>query len=293
MTVVAANGINVLDVLHHDKLIMTKDCSGKSRGGACVMKDPRDIIKRPVITERSTDLMAEKKYTFEVDIRANKTEVKNAVEEIFRVKVEKVNIMNYKGKFKRMGKYAGYTNRIVEKQSLTLTPDSKEIEFFEAYNIILEEGGKLQWRIKKYKPTSNGRRGMSVSDFAEITTDKPEKSLLAPVTKRLAVTTKVKLLFVTKVVDTNVNTVSSISNVTKDGIPGRVATIEYDPNRSANIALIHYADGEKRYIIAPKGLKVGIEIMSGPEADIKVGNALPLSKHSCWYNYPQHRIETW
>src|SRR5690606_25326194 len=63
----------------------------------------------------------------------------------------------------------------------------------------------------------------------------------------------------------------------KDGIPGRVATIEYDPNRSANIALIHYHDGEKRYILAPKGLKVGTDIMSGPEADIKVGNALPLA----------------
>nr|4V4R_BD Chain BD, 50S ribosomal protein L2 [Thermus thermophilus]4V4S_BD Chain BD, 50S ribosomal protein L2 [Thermus thermophilus]4V4T_BD Chain BD, 50S ribosomal protein L2 [Thermus thermophilus] len=62
----------------------------------------------------------------------------------------------------------------------------------------------------------------------------------------------------------------------KDGIPGRVATIEYDPNRSANIALINYADGEKRYIIAPKNLKVGMEIMSGPDADIKIGNALPL-----------------
>src|SRR5690606_25420651 len=62
----------------------------------------------------------------------------------------------------------------------------------------------------------------------------------------------------------------------KDGIPGRVATIEYDPNRSANIALIHYHDGEKRYIIAPKGLKVGMDIMSGQDADIKVGNALPL-----------------
>ncbi len=63
----------------------------------------------------------------------------------------------------------------------------------------------------------------------------------------------------------------------KDGIPGRVATIEYDPNRSANIALINYADGEKRYIIAPKGLQVGQEIISGPDADIKVGNALPLA----------------
>ncbi|MGG3737161.1 50S ribosomal protein L23 [Aeribacillus pallidus] len=92
--------------------------------------DARDIIKRPVITERSMELTAEKKYTFEVDVKANKTQVKDAVEEIFGVKVAKVNIMNYKGKFKRMGRYAGYTNKR-RKAIVTLTPDSKEIEFFE------------------------------------------------------------------------------------------------------------------------------------------------------------------
>ena len=93
--------------------------------------DARDIIKRPVITERSTDLMADKKYTFEVDVRANKTQVKDAVQEIFGVQVEKVNIMNYKGKFKRMGKHAGYTNKR-RKAIVKLTADSKEIELFEA-----------------------------------------------------------------------------------------------------------------------------------------------------------------
>ncbi|WP_170846124.1 MULTISPECIES: 50S ribosomal protein L23 [unclassified Bacillus (in: firmicutes)] len=95
------------------------------------MMDARDIIKRPVITERSSDLMAEKKYTFEVDVRANKTQVKDAVQEIFGVEVEKVNIMNYKGKFKRMGKHAGYTNKR-RKAIIKLTADSKEIELFEA-----------------------------------------------------------------------------------------------------------------------------------------------------------------
>jgi len=95
------------------------------------MKDPRDIIKRPVITERSTDLMAEKKYTFDDDVRANKTEVKDAIEKIFDVKVEKVNIMNYKGKFKRVGRYSGLTNRR-RKAVVTLTQESNEIEFFEA-----------------------------------------------------------------------------------------------------------------------------------------------------------------
>ncbi|NYV68283.1 50S ribosomal protein L23 [Bacillus sp. Gen3] len=94
------------------------------------MMDVRDIIKRPVITERSTDVMADKKYTFEVDVRANKTQVKDAVEAIFGVKVAKVNVMNYKGKFKRMGRHAGYTNKR-RKAIVTLTADSKEIEFFE------------------------------------------------------------------------------------------------------------------------------------------------------------------
>lgn len=130
--------------------------------------------------------------------------------------------------------------------------------------------------IRKYKPTSNGRRGMSVSDFSEITTDKPEKSLLRPLSKRGGRNHQGKMTVrhqggghkrKYRVIDFKRN---------KDGIPGRVATIEYDPNRSANIALIHYKDGEKRYILAPKGLKVGMEIEAGPESDIRIGNALPL-----------------
>jgi large subunit ribosomal protein L2 len=130
--------------------------------------------------------------------------------------------------------------------------------------------------IKKYKPTSNGRRNMTTSDFAEITTNKPEKSLLEPVKRKGGRNNQGKLTVrhqggghkrQYRVIDFKRN---------KDGIPGRVATIEYDPNRSANIALINYVDGEKRYILAAKGLEVGVMIMSGPEADIKPGNALPL-----------------
>ncbi|WP_409290984.1 50S ribosomal protein L2 [Peribacillus sp. SCS-26] len=130
--------------------------------------------------------------------------------------------------------------------------------------------------IKKYKPTSNGRRGMTTSDFAEITTSTPEKSLLAPLHRKGGRNNQGKLTVrhqggghkrQYRIIDFKRD---------KDGIPGRVATIEYDPNRSANIALINYVDGEKRYILAPKNLQVGMEIMSGPEADIKTGNALPL-----------------
>ena len=130
--------------------------------------------------------------------------------------------------------------------------------------------------IKKYKPTSNGRRNMSGSDFAEITTNTPEKSLLAPLSKRGGRNNQGKLTVrhhggghkrQYRIIDFKRD---------KDGVPGRVATIEYDPNRSANIALIHYADGEKRYILAPKNVKVGQVIESGENVDIKVGNALPL-----------------
>ncbi|HLT55344.1 MAG TPA: 50S ribosomal protein L2 [Bacillota bacterium] len=131
--------------------------------------------------------------------------------------------------------------------------------------------------IKKYRPTSNGRRNMSVLDFSEITTDKPEKSLLAPLSKRGGRNNQGRQTVrhqggghkrQYRIIDFKRN---------KDGIPGRVATIEYDPNRTANIALIHYVDGEKRYILAPKGLQVGQMIESGENADIKVGNALPLA----------------
>lgn len=92
--------------------------------------DARDVIKRPVITERSMEQTAEKKYTFEVDVKANKTEIKDAIEAIFGVKVAKVNVMNYKGKFKRNGRFGGYTNKR-RKAVVTLTQDSNEIEFFE------------------------------------------------------------------------------------------------------------------------------------------------------------------
>ncbi|EUJ33903.1 50S ribosomal protein L23 [Listeria floridensis FSL S10-1187] len=92
--------------------------------------DARDIIKRPVVTEESTSILDDKKYTFEVDTRATKTQIKHAIEEIFEVKVTKVNVMNYKGKKKRMGRYVGYTNKR-RKAVVTLTADSKEIQFFE------------------------------------------------------------------------------------------------------------------------------------------------------------------
>ncbi|MDD2221624.1 MAG: 50S ribosomal protein L2 [Clostridia bacterium] len=131
--------------------------------------------------------------------------------------------------------------------------------------------------IKTYKPTSPGRRQMTVSSFEEITTAKPEKSLLEPLKNKGGRNNQGRMTVrhqggghkqMYRIIDFKRN---------KDGIPAKVASIEYDPNRTANIALLNYVDGEKRYILAPDGLKVGDVLFSGSESDIKVGNALPLA----------------
>ena len=132
---------------------------------------------------------------------------------------------------------------------------------------------------RNYKPTSPGRRDMSVSDFSELTRNRPERSLVEGQLKKSGgrnVHGRVtswhrggghKRLY--RKIDFRRD---------KDGISARVASIEYDPNRSANIALLHYSDGEKRYIISPAGLQTGDRVMSGPEAEVRPGNALPLSQ---------------
>ena len=130
--------------------------------------------------------------------------------------------------------------------------------------------------IRKYKPTTPARRGGSVSDFATVTRSTPEKSLLAPLPKKAGRNVHGRITSrhrggghkrQYRVIDFRRD---------KDGVPATVAAIEYDPNRTARIALLHYHDGEKRYILAPRNLRVGTVLESGPEADIKVGNALPL-----------------
>ncbi|MBE6020424.1 MAG: 50S ribosomal protein L2 [Clostridiales bacterium] len=130
--------------------------------------------------------------------------------------------------------------------------------------------------IKKYKPTTPGQRGMTVSTFEEITTSTPEKSLTVTLKKHAGRNSRGKITVRHRGGGTRAKYRIIDFKRNKDGIPGKVATIEYDPNRSANIALIVYADGEKRYIIAPNKLTVGDVIMSGEGADIKPGNALQL-----------------
>ncbi len=130
--------------------------------------------------------------------------------------------------------------------------------------------------LKVYRPTSPGRRGMSGSTFEEITKGKPEKSLLSPLKKRAGRNMQGKITVRHR--GGGAKRRLRIIDFKRDkfGVPGKVAAIEYDPNRSANIALIYYADGEKRYILAPSELSVGDIIKSGDDAEIKPGNALPL-----------------
>jgi large subunit ribosomal protein L2 len=131
--------------------------------------------------------------------------------------------------------------------------------------------------LRKHKPTTPGRRGSSVSDFSEVTRSRPERSLTEKITKSSGRNSQGKITSRRRgggnkrryrVVDFRRN---------KDGVPAKVAHIEYDPNRSARIALLHYSDGEKRYILAPQGVSVGDRIMSGPGSDIRAGNCLPLA----------------
>ncbi|RCV55559.1 50S ribosomal protein L2 [Marinitenerispora sediminis] len=131
--------------------------------------------------------------------------------------------------------------------------------------------------IRKYKPTTPGRRGASVSDFVEITRSTPEKSLVRPLHSKGGRNGHGRITArhqggghkrAYRVID--------FRRHDKDGVPAKVAHIEYDPNRTARIALLHYVDGEKRYILAPAGLKQGDRVENGPQADIKPGNCLPL-----------------
>ncbi|HMQ53206.1 MAG TPA: 50S ribosomal protein L2 [Anaerolineae bacterium] len=130
--------------------------------------------------------------------------------------------------------------------------------------------------VKIYKPTSPGRRGMSVASFEEITHKEPEKSLLVPLKKKSGRNNQGRIT--TRHRGGGHKRRYRVIDFKRDkfGVPAKVSSIEYDPNRSARIALLTYVDGEKRYILAVEGLSVGDQLMSGPEADIRVGNALPI-----------------
>src|SRR5213080_3842063 len=130
--------------------------------------------------------------------------------------------------------------------------------------------------VRRFRPTSPGRRHMSVSDFAEVTKSRPEKALTEKLTKKGGRNNTGRITTRHQGGGHKRRYRKIDFKRTKDGVPAKVAAIEYDPNRSARIALLHYADGAKAYILAPAGLRVGATVESGPGADIKPGNALPL-----------------
>ena len=230
-------------------------------------KDHRDVLIAPVVSEKSYTLLDANKYTFLVHPDANKTEIKIAVEKVFNVKVTSVNTHEPPGQdaphAQRAGQAQGHQARDREPRRGAPHRHLRRTGFLMA--------------IRKYKPTTPGRRGSSVADFVEITRTTPEKSLTRPLPKKGGRNNQGRITTrhqggghkrAYRIID--------FRRYDKDGVPAKVAHIEYDPNRTARIALLHYADGEKRYIIAPKDLRQGATLEAGVSADIKVGNNLPL-----------------
>ncbi len=229
-------------------------------------RNPRDVILRPVVSEKSYAAIDSNVYTFVVADGANKIEIRRAVEEIFNVKVTNVNTVTRKGKRKRNRRSGAWSRPRRDPSRLRLPRRGRP-------HRDLRE---LTMPVRKRKPTSAGRRFQTVADFAEITRDRPEKSLTKPKPKTGGRNAYGRLTSrhrggghkqKYRVVDFKRD---------KDGVPAKVASIEYDPNRNARIALLHYLDGEKRYILAPTGVEVGDLLQSGQGSEIRPGNALPL-----------------
>ena len=247
------------------------------------MDDPRDVIIRPVVSEKSYALREKGVYIFMVPTRANKIEIRRSVEHIFSVKVIKVNTLNRPGKRKRNRKKSTFGKRPDTKRALvTLAAGPDDPDLREELRVLM---------LRSRKPTSAGRRFQTVSDFTEITTDRPERTLTVPkpgTGGRNAYGRKTarhrggghKQQY--RIVD---------FKRTKDGVPATVAAIEYDPNRNARIALLHYHDGEKRYILAPARVAVGDVLRSGQGSEIRPGNALPMRLHPGRFGGPQRRAE--
>ena len=251
----------------------------RDRGGCQVStlhKDHRDILLAPVVSEKSYGLLDANKYTFLVHPDANKTEIKIAVEKVFNVKVTSVNTINRQGKTRRTRYGMGKRQHQARDRQPRRGPPHRHLRrsgLLTGLRITRTEN----MAIRKYKPTTPGRRGSSVADFVEITRTTPEKSLTRPLPKKGGRNNQGRITTrhqggghkrAYRIID--------FRRYDKDGVPAKVAHIEYDPNRTARIALLHYADGEKRYIIAPKDLTQGTAVESGPNADIKPGNNLPL-----------------
>ena len=232
-----------------------------------------DIILRPVISEKSIDESGRGKYTFAVHEKANKIQIKAAVEELYRkekVTVVAVNVLTTKSKEKRRGTKRGRDHRL----HLVLAQGHRHPGPRPEDRILR---GGVGMPLRSYKATSPGRRWMTRSTFEEITTDQPHKPLLEPMKRGSGRNNQGRLTVRHRGGGEKTHYRRIDFKRDKFGVPARLATIEYDPNRSARIGLLHYRDGEKRYMLLPHGLKVGDIIVAGPDAEARVGNAMPLA----------------
>ena len=232
-----------------------------------------DIILRPVISEKSIDESGRGKYTFAVHDKANKIQIKAAVEELYskeKVTVVAVNVLTSKAQ----GEAPRDQARARHRPHLGLAQGDRHPGPRPEDRILR---GGVGMPLRSYKATSPGRRWMTRSTFEEITTDKPHKPLLEPMKRGSGRNNQGRLSVRHRGGGEKTHYRRIDFKRDKFGVPARLATIEYDPNRSARIGLLHYRDGEKRYMLLPNGLKVGDIVVSGPDAEARVGNALPIS----------------
>ena len=268
----------IADIMRAARIVATEaaleDLVRRARSAASVeggrLMHPTQVILRPVVSEKTYQLAAADKYTFRVHKSAHKTQIRQAIERLFDVHVVEVRTVSVRSKPKRRGLTTGRSPRVEE-------GDRPGAAGRDDPGLPGPRGGRFLMPTRKPKPTSPGRRFATYADFAEITKTEPEKRLTEGLKKtggRNAHGRKTsrhrgggaKRLY--RRIDFKRR---------KDAIPARVASIEYDPNRSAYIALLNYLDGEKRYILAPARLSVGAIVESGTEVDIRPGNCLPLS----------------
>ena len=267
--VVSSAETEVAELVWARSVLATESCPRAVGGEGQVMAPlhSRQVLLAPVVSEKSYNQIDENRYTFKVHKDAHRLQVRQAVEELFDVHVLSVNM----AKVPRQAEAARHAERSQAGVEEGRRPDPRRRD-----DRDLRRSTSLM-ALRKYKPTSPGRRFMTVSTFEEITKTEPEKSLLEPLKKTGGrnsygrITTRHqggghKRRY--RIID---------FKRTKDAVPAKVAAIEYDPNRSARIALLHYADGAKSYILAPARLRVGAVVESGPNADIRPGNALPLA----------------
>ena len=233
--------------------------------------DARQVIIEPVVSEKSYALMADGKYTFRIDDRAHKTQVSHAVEEIFGVTVV--------ARADDEGALEAQAPRHAQRPHARLAQGDRAARTGRPDRAVRGRGGgglRSLMAVRKTRPTSPGRRFATYQMREELTGDAPNKKLTKGKSKSGGRNAHGRVTSRHRGGGAKRRYREIDFKRLKDDVPAKVATIEYDPNRTTYIALLHYADGAKSYILAPQGLAPGDEVDSGPSADIRPGNALPL-----------------